>query len=105
MTHRPIRVEPDGTRVYVTGQRYKPRSPEERKYGIKKPDDPRAVRFHGKWFLPLEVLPDDARTLPETRPDSDAYEHSLLCQCRVCMRPEAERWRRKKRKDLAKACH
>lgn len=103
MTHRPIRTEPDGTRVYATGQRYKPRTLEERKYGVNKPDDPRAVRFHGKWFLPLELLPDEQRgPVPETRPDTDAYEHSLLCQCDVCCRPEAVRWRRKQIKELAR---
>lgn len=102
MTHRPIRIEPDGTRVYVSGHRYKPKAPEERAYAINKPDDPRAVRFHGKWFLPLEVIPDEQRVWPETRPDTDAYEHSLLCQCDVCCRPEAARWRRKQIRDLAR---
>lgn len=102
MTHHPIKTEPDGTRVYSRFQRYRPVPPEERKKGVRKPDDPRAVRFHGQWFLPLSVLPDEARVMPETRADSDAYDHmetNLTCRCLVCRRPQAERWRRKWRKD------
>lgn len=103
MTERgPVRIEPDGTRVYASYHRYKPIPLEERKYGINKPDDPRAVRFHGQWFLPLDVLDDAERDMPETRPDSDAYDHmttNLLCNCRVCVRPAAEQWRRKWRRD------
>lgn len=68
MTHLEIRTEDDGTRHYRCGHRYKPLAPEERKYGVRKPDDPRAVRFHGQWFLPLEVLSDGERTMPATRP-------------------------------------
>jgi hypothetical protein len=68
MTHHPIRVLEDGTRVYANGHRYKPKTMAERKYGVNKPDDPRAVRFHTKWFLPLEVLPDAQREMPVTRP-------------------------------------
>lgn len=97
----PVRVEADGTRVYAGGARYKPKPIEERLIGVNKPDDPAAVRFHGRWFLPLTVLPEDARVLPETRPDEDAFHHmstNLLCRCEVCRRPAAERWRRKWRK-------
>lgn len=102
MTHRPIRTEPDGTRVYADYHRYKPMAPEERRNRVRKPDDPRAVRWYGQWLLPLETLPDAARGMPETRPDTDAYEHmdtDLLCGCEVCRRPEAERWRRKWRRE------
>lgn len=102
----PVRVEADGTRVYRNGVRYKPVAPEDRKYGVNKPDDPRAVRFHGQWFLPIEVLPDEARApVPETRSDEDAYEHAkrtINCRCLVCLRPEAERWRRKWLRELAR---
>lgn len=69
MTHRPIETLPDGTRVYQGGHRYKPKAPEERVYGVNKPDDPRAVRFHGNWYLPLDLLPDEERVMPVTKPD------------------------------------
>lgn len=102
MTHHPIRVLEDGTRVYSNGTRYKPKALEERKTRVLKPDDPRAVRWCGKWWLPMELVPEDERQMPETRPDSDAYEHmktTALCWCDVCRRPEAERWRKKWRRD------
>ena len=89
----------DGTRVYKGGARYKPKAPEERLIGVNKPDDPRALRFHGRWFLPLPLVDD--RVMPETRPDEDAYWHmyeSALCMCDVCRRPAAERWRRRWRR-------
>ena len=96
MTHREIRELEDGTRVYADYHRYRPLSPEERTYAVRKPDDPRAVRFHGQWFLPLDVLDDDARTMPVTRPDTDAYDHMPMpCRCDVCKRPEAGRWQRR----------
>lgn len=96
------RVEPDGTRVYSSYHRYRPVPTGERKYAVRKPADSRAVRFHGRWFLPIEVLPDDSRVMPPTRPDTDAYDHmdvSLTCGCEVCQRPEAERWRRRWRRE------
>lgn len=102
MTHRKIRTTEDGTRIYADYHRYTPKPLEERKYRINKPDDPRAVRFHGQWFLPLELLPDERREMPPTREDSEAYDHmsiSVLCNCDVCRRPAAERWRRKWRVD------
>lgn len=98
MTHRPIRTEPDGTRIYAAGQRYKPRSPDERVYAVRKPDDPRAVRFHTQWFLPLVVLPPERRAMPETRPDDQTLEHPTSCVCSVCQRPEARKYWRRERK-------
>lgn len=95
-----MRVEADGTRVYAKGYRYKPKAPHERKYRVRRPDDPRAVRFRGEWLLPLELLPEAARAMPETRPDTDAYDHMPRpCGCAVCRRPQAARWQRKWRRD------
>lgn len=80
---------------------YTPVPLEDRKIGVNRPDDPRAVRFHTRWFLPLDVLPDEERALPETRPDELAYDHMAKltgCRCDVCSRPAARthqaRWRR-----------
>jgi hypothetical protein len=56
------------------------------------------VRWRGTWLLPLDLVNDGQRVLPETRPDTDAYEHmsrSVMCRCRVCRRPEARHWIRK----------
>lgn len=92
----------DGTRVYTGGKTYKPVPEDQRKYGRRKPDDPRAVYFNGKWFLPLELLDDAQRELPETRPDTDAYDHAHKrprCRCEVCKRPEALRWVQKWHRD------
>ena len=101
MTHHEIRTLPDGTRRYSNGTRYKPLAAEERTYAVRRPDDPRAVRFHGQWLLPIAVLPDDQRkNFPQTRPDSDAYDHMPMpCRCAVCRRPQAARWQRKWRRD------
>jgi hypothetical protein len=98
VTHRPIRVEADGTRVYAEGKRYRPVAPEQRKNRVLKPDHPDAVRFHGNWFLPLELAPDEARDMPATRPDEETLEHRAWCRCEVCTRPAAaELWRRARR--------
>jgi hypothetical protein len=91
----------DGTRVYPNGQRYTPKPRSERLIGVNRPDDPRAVRFHTRWFLPLELLPDEERVMPETVPDEVAYEHmstNIFCMCPACRRPEAERYRRRWRR-------
>ena len=91
---------PDGTRIYRAGPAYKPSG--KRRNQSRKPDDPRAVRFHGVWLLPLPLLGNHERVMPQTRPDSDAYDHmtkKLPCRCLVCQRPAAERWRRKWRRD------
>lgn len=104
MTHRPIRTEPDGTRVYADGCRYKPLPPEERKYGVNKPDHPDAVRFHGAWFVPLPLLPEETRELPPTREDAETLEHRAACRCEVCQRPQAQQlWKRRRRREYAPA--
>lgn len=75
MTHRQITTLDDGTRVYADGHRYRPRPSDERKYQVRRPDHPDAVRFHGRWFVPLELLPDDERLMPATRPFRDPRSH------------------------------
>lgn len=98
MTHHVIRTEPDGTRVYSNYTRYRPKKISERTNAVRKPDDPRAVRWYGDWLLPLDLLPDGERAMPETRPDTDAYDHMTKprkCICFVCRRPEAQRWKEK----------
>lgn len=102
MTYHPVKVLEDGTRVYSTYHRYKPMADEDRTNKVRKPADPRAVRFHGTWFLPLDLAPEQERQMPATRPDSDAYEHmssNTLCGCEVCSRPSAEKVRRRWRRD------
>lgn len=106
VTHHKITTLPDGTRRYSNGTRYKPVPLEERKIGVNKPDDPNAVRFHGRWYLPLPLKPDEQRRyMPETRPDSDAYDHmelyGVLHNCDVCARPAAMRWIKRWVKDKA----
>lgn len=104
MTHNELRrIEPDGTRVYSNYEKYTPVPTEKRKYGINKPDDPRAVRFGGNWFIPMDLVPEPERVMPETRSDEEAYTHALktlLCQCKVCRRPEARVFRERARKGL-----
>lgn len=101
MTHKPLRrIEADGTRVYSGYERYTPVPLEERKNGINKPDDPRAVRFHTRWFVPMDLVPDNERVMPETRSDEEAYYHALktlLCRCKVCVRPSAVAFRNRAR--------
>lgn len=95
MTHRKIRTLEDGTRVYADYHRYKPMRDEDRTYQVRKPDDPRAVRFGSTWYLPLELLADEQRTMPETIPDAETLAHPAWCMCHVCRRPQAtEVWRR-----------
>ena len=104
MTHRPIVTLADGTRQYISYHRYTPVAPEDRIYKVRRPDHPEAVRFHGDWFIPLDVIPDEERFFPETRSDEDAYYHGLktqLCNCHVCRRPEAQRFRIRAREGLA----
>lgn len=96
MTHRPVKVLADGTHVYKDYHRYKPMPDHLRKNKVRRPDDPRAVRWGGQWLLPLDLLPDEQRVMPETRPDSDTLEHRAWCTCEVCSRPEAAiLWRRR----------
>lgn len=96
MTHHPIRTLPDGTRVYSNGTRYRPKKNSERKYRKRKPENENAILYQGEWYLPLPVLPDESRTAPLTRPDTDAYDHMAKprkCRCDVCRRPEAQVWK------------
>jgi hypothetical protein len=102
VTHHVIKVLEDGTRVYSNYTRYKPKPPSERKYAVRKPPVEGAVRWGGLWLLPLPLLPMHQRLWPETRPDTDAYEHMSKprkCMCLVCRRPEAQRWKDQWRKD------
>lgn len=102
MTHHVIRVEPDGTRVYSNYTRYKPKAPEDRVYQVRKPAQEGAVLWGSTWLLPLVLLPIEARSWPETRPDTDAYDHASKprrCKCRVCKRPEARKWRNQWRRE------
>jgi len=99
VTRHPIEVLEDGTRVYSNGTRYKPKAPEARLYARRKPPDEAVEgfsRFGGLWLPPLPLLPQEARSLPETRPDTDAYQHMTKpkpCKCNVCKRPESQRWK------------
>lgn len=102
MTHNDIKILPDGTRVYSNYTRYKPKPASERKYQRRKPDVEGAIFYGGKWFVPLELVPLEQRELPETRPDTDAYDHMVKgrkCTCGPCQRPEAVRWQDKWRRD------
>ena len=57
---------------------------------------------NGRWLTPIDVLPDEQRTMPETRPDELAYDHMekrFGCSCDVCQRPAAARWKEKWRRD------
>ena len=92
------RTEPDGTRVYAKGHRYLPLEDSERKYRRLKPEDAAergAQPFHGNWYYPLEVLAEEARTFPWTRPDAEAIAHQLGCLCHMCR--NVPRVRKKKR--------
>jgi hypothetical protein len=103
VTHHPIKVLEDGTRVYSNGTRYRPKTPEERVNQVRKPAVEGAVRWGGTWLLPLPLLPAGDRLWPETRPDTDAFDHAFKprrCKCRVCKRPEARKWRRRGLKTL-----
>jgi hypothetical protein len=102
VNRHPIMVLADGTRVYSNGTRYRPKAPEERVYEIRKPSVEGAVLWAGVWHLPLDLLPLEARSWPETRPDTDAYDHaakSRRCRCDVCRRPAARKWRNRWRRD------
>lgn len=94
------RTEPDGTRVYAHGHRYKPLADDERKYGRRKPADAEergAVRFAGNWYLPLDLLDEPVRTFPWTRPDEEAAEHELGCLCYMCRSvPRVKRLKRRR---------
>jgi hypothetical protein len=93
-------VEPDGTVVY----RYKGRGPVRyKRRGDERPWTPKqrseqAVRFGTRWFEPLELLAEDRRTMPKTRPDEDGVTHKMLCRCDICK--DNERVVKLKRQEL-----
>lgn len=94
----PIRVLEDGTRVYAGGMKYRPVSAEERRNKVRRPEDPRAVRWYSEWVILPDVLAEEDRVWPETVPDTEAYEHWLVkrgCRCEVCSRPESRGWKEK----------
>jgi len=98
----PIKILEDGTRIYSNYARYTPMPDDQRTNQIRKPDVPGAVRFHALWFLPLDLLPDELRLMPDTRPDTDAYDHMgkpRKCRCVPCQRPEALFWQNKWRRE------
>jgi hypothetical protein len=92
----PVRVLEDGTRVYANGVRYRPVADDKRRNRRRRPDDPQAVRWYSEWIVLPELVADDDRSMPETVPDSEAYDHWLEkrgCRCSICTRPEARRWK------------
>lgn len=92
------RIDESGRHHYTAGPSYQPVPVNQRKYAVRKPADPRAVRFKGDWFLPLELADEEAREMPETRPDEETLEHRARCRCTVCQRPQAAvLWRRRAR--------
>ena len=78
MTKNAVTVLEDGTRVYKGGARYTPVPRDERKNLVRRPDDPGAVRWGNTWLLPLDLLGEDQRQLPETRPDTIAFDHAAI---------------------------
>ena len=66
MTEWEICTEPDGTHVYSNYGRYRPVADEDRKYAKRKPDRRDAVLWCSLWYVPFDVLPDDARIMPDT---------------------------------------
>lgn len=54
------------------------------------------MRYRGDWYLPLLVLADEERVMPETWSDEEGYEHSMWCDCRICVRPAVyeKKWSR-----------
>lgn len=41
------------------------------------------------------MIPEEARQMPETRPDSEAGEHKAYCRCPVCKRPGSMEWKKR----------
>ena len=100
MTHHPVKVLPDGTHVYADRHRYKPMADEDRVNKVRKPADPRALLFAGDWYLPLELVDEADRVMPDTRPDDQTLLHRADCKCDVCRRPGATRqWRLRARRE------
>lgn len=104
MTSHPVTILEDGTRVYSNRTRYTPMPAEARKNSVRKPDDPRAFRWKGDWLLPLDLVAEEQRVLPETIPDTVAFDHAYrrYCRCPACRRPTARAWRKKWRRQMRK---
>lgn len=95
-----VKVLEDGTRLYSNGTRYTPVPVEQRKNFSRRPASPDATLWQGKWFVPLPLV--EERVMPETRPDSIAFDHAyrVKCRCPVCRRPQARLWRLKYRRQM-----
>lgn len=94
-------VDDEGYRRYYVrpSVKYKPKTTRGpyKEYEKKKPADPDAVYLNGVWYLPLKVQPDEARVMPETRPDSQGKGHALKCRCHVCRRPGGRAYKHQKK--------
>lgn len=95
-----VKILEDGTRVYSNRTKYTPVPDSERKNFSRRPQDPRAVLWQGKWFVPLPLV--DERVMPETKPDTIAFDHAfkVKCYCSVCRRPQARLWRLRYRRQM-----
>lgn len=97
------RIEPDGTRVYTKGHRYRPLEDHERKIRRLKPENAEArgfVHWHGEWLPPLPLLDDEVRKMPWCVPDEICAQHELGCMCYGCR--NSKRTTRLKRERLLK---
>jgi hypothetical protein len=92
VTHKEIKTLEDGTRVYACGHTYKPMADSERKNKRHKPDDPRAVRLGQRWYLPLDLLPDAERVLPETVEDLPLDQLSGKMRKKILRQRRAKQW-------------
>jgi hypothetical protein len=104
VTHHQVKALEDGTRVYSNRTRYTPVPEGQRKYRVRKPPEAAEEgweRWKGDWLPPIPLLPAEARSWPETRPDTDAYDHASKgrCRCQPCLRPTAAKWRAKWKRD------
>ena len=97
------KTEPDGTRVYDHGHRYKPLADHERKYRRRKPADaeergPSASPATGTTLS--RSSPRKSEGVSLDAPDDEAIGHKLGCLCLMCR--TVPRVRKKKRARLLK---